>query len=103
MGNKAVTLWNNLLFNSYLSDLETGYKVMPLDVWRSLDLRANGFDIEPEITAKLLRRGHRIFEVPISYAARSREEGKKLTWQDGVRALWTLSRLRFTSLNGRRG
>ena len=96
MGNKAVTLWSNLLFNSYLSDLETGYKVMPLDLWRSLDLRSDGFSIEPEITAKLLRSGYRIYEVPISYAARSREEGKKLTWQDGVKALWTLSRLRLT-------
>jgi dolichol-phosphate hexosyltransferase len=94
MGNKAVTLWSNVLFNSYLSDLETCYKVMPLDIWRSLDLRANGFDLEPEITAKLLRRGHRIFEVPISYAARSRAEGKKLTWRDGAKALWTLSRIR---------
>jgi glycosyltransferase involved in cell wall biosynthesis len=94
MGNKMVNLWNNVLFNCYLSDLETGYKVMPLELWRSLDLRSNGFEIEPEITAKLLRRGIRIYEVPISYAARTRAEGKKLTWQDGVRALWTLGRLR---------
>jgi glycosyltransferase involved in cell wall biosynthesis len=95
MGNKAVTLWNNVLFNAYLSDLETCYKLMPLEIWRSLRLRCNGFDIEPEITGKLLRHGHRIYEVPIHYAARSREEGKKLTWQDGVRALWTLSRIRL--------
>jgi glycosyltransferase involved in cell wall biosynthesis len=94
MGNKLVNLWNNVLFNSYLSDLETGYKVMPLELWRSLELRSNGFEIEPEITAKLLRRGIRIYEVPISYVARTREEGKKLTWQDGVRAIWTLTRLR---------
>ena len=94
MGNKAVTLWSNLLFNSYLSDLETCYKLMPLAIWRQLDLRADGFEIEPEITAKLLKRGHRIFEVPISYAARSRAEGKKLTWRDGVMAVWTLTRLR---------
>jgi glycosyltransferase involved in cell wall biosynthesis len=94
MGNKAVTLWNNLLFNSYLSDLETCYKLMPLQVWRELDLRSNGFEIEPEITAKLLKRGHRVFEVPISYAARSRAEGKKLTWRDGLRAVWTLTRIR---------
>jgi hypothetical protein len=67
---------------------------MPIELWRSLDLRSDGFEIEPEITAKLLRRGVRIYEVPISYVARTREEGKKLTWQDGVRALWTLSRLR---------
>jgi dolichol-phosphate hexosyltransferase len=95
VGNRLVNLWNNLLFNSYLSDLETGYKVMPLELWRSLDLRAEGFEIEPEITAKLLRRGIRPYEVPISYTARTREEGKKLKWQDGVRAIWTLSRLRL--------
>ena len=94
MGNKAVTLWNNVLFNSYLSDLETCYKLMPLEIWRQLDLRSNGFEIEPEITAKLLRHGYRIFEVPISYAARSRAEGKKLTYRDGVRAVWTLARIR---------
>jgi glycosyltransferase involved in cell wall biosynthesis len=94
IGNKLVTLWTNILFNSYLSDMETCYKLMPLRVWRSLDLRANGFDIEPEITAKLLRDGRRIYEVPISYAARGRVEGKKLTWRDGVTALWTLSRVR---------
>jgi glycosyltransferase involved in cell wall biosynthesis len=94
MGNKGVTLWNNLLFNSYLSDLETCYKLMPLQLWRALDLQASGFEIEPEITAKLLKRGHRIFEVPISYAARSRAEGKKLTWRDGVRAVSTLTRIR---------
>jgi dolichol-phosphate hexosyltransferase len=102
MGNKAVTLWNNLLFNSYLSDLETCYKLMPLHVWRELNLRSNGFEIEPEITAKLLKTGRRIFEVPISYAARSRAEGKKLTWRDGVRAMWTLTRIRvFPSFRGR--
>ncbi|MEN3336356.1 MAG: hypothetical protein V7647_32 [Acidobacteriota bacterium] len=95
MGNKAVTLWNNLLFNTYLSDLETCYKLMPLSIWRSLDLRSDGFDIEPEITAKLLRRGHRVFEVPISYSARSRADGKKLDWRDGVAAVWTLTRLRL--------
>jgi hypothetical protein len=67
---------------------------MPLEVWRKLDLRSSGFEIEPEITAKLLKNGYRIFEVPISYAARSRAEGKKLTYRDGVRALWTLARIR---------
>jgi dolichol-phosphate hexosyltransferase len=94
MGNKLVTHSANILFNSYLSDLETGYKVMPLATWRSLGLRSNGFDLEPEITAKLLSQGHRIFEVPISYVARSREDGKKLRWQDGVQALYTLAWLR---------
>jgi dolichol-phosphate hexosyltransferase len=94
IGNKLVTLWTNVLFNSYLSDMETCYKLMPLSVWRSLDLKSDRFDIEPEITAKLLKSGHRIYEVPISYAARGRVEGKKLTWRDGVMALWTLWRIR---------
>jgi glycosyltransferase involved in cell wall biosynthesis len=100
IGNKLVTLWTNVLFNSYLSDMETCYKLMPLSVWRSLDLRSDGFDIEPEITAKLLKNGHRIYEVPISYAARGRVEGKKLTWRDGVTALWTLSRIRIAPRKG---
>ena len=95
MGNKLVTLWTNVLFNAYISDMETCYKVMPLETWRSLDLRSDGFAIEPEVTAKLLRRGHRIFEVGISYAARSREEGKKLTWKDGARAVVELTRIRL--------
>jgi glycosyltransferase involved in cell wall biosynthesis len=95
IGNKLVTLWTNVLFNSYLSDMETCYKLMPLSVWRSLDLRSDGFDIEPEITAKLLRSGRRIYEVPISYAARGRVEGKKLTWRDGVAALVVLTRIRL--------
>jgi len=94
IGNRVVNLWNNVLYNTYLSDLETGFKVMSLETWRSLDLRANGFELEPETTAKLLRRGHRIYEVPISYTARSREEGKQLTWKDGLKAIWTLARLR---------
>lgn len=94
LGNRFVNLWNNILYNTYLSDLETGFKVMSLETWRSLDLRANGFELEPETTAKLLRRGHRIYEVPISYTARSREEGKQLTWKDGLKAIWTLARLR---------
>jgi glycosyltransferase involved in cell wall biosynthesis len=96
VGNRLVNLFNNMLFNTYVSDLETGYKLMPLELWRELDLRARGFELEPEITGKLLRLGHRIYEVPISYTARSREEGKKLTWQDGVRALWTLTRIRLS-------
>ena len=103
IGNKLVTLWTNVLFNSYLSDMETCYKLMPLSVWRSLDLQSDGFDIEPEITAKLLKSGRRIYEVPISYAARGRVEGKKLTWRDGVMALWTLWRIRVTPGRSRRG
>ena len=95
MGNRLVTLATNILFNSYITDMETCFKVMPLETWRSLDLRADRFGIEPEITGKLLKRGHRIFEVPISYRARARHEGKKLTWRDGVRALGVLLAVRI--------
>lgn len=94
MGNKLVTTAANILFNSYLSDLETCFKLMPLPLYRSLDVRSPGFGMEAEITAKLLRRGIRPFEVPITYRARSREDGKKITWRDGVAALWILTRVR---------
>lgn len=94
IGNRLVTLATNVLYNCYISDMETGYKVMPREVALSLDLRARGFELEPEITAKLLRSGQRIYEVPVSYAARSREEGKKLTAMDGVRAIGALVRYR---------
>jgi dolichol-phosphate hexosyltransferase len=95
MGNKAVTTFGNILFNCYLGDLETCYKLMPLELFRSLGVRAKGFGLEAEVTGKLLRRGIRPYEVPISYRARSREEGKKITWMDGVEALWILTRERF--------
>jgi glycosyltransferase involved in cell wall biosynthesis len=97
LGNKAVTLASNVLFNCYISDMETGYKVLRSDLWRRLNLRGSRFDIEPDITARILRLGYRIHEVPIHYHARSREEGKKLTWRDGLLALVTLARLRLTS------
>ena len=84
----------NVLYNCYLSDMETGYKIMPVEIARSLELRARGFELEPEITAKLLRLGHKIFEVPVTYAARSRDEGKKLTAMDGIKAILTLLRYR---------
>jgi glycosyltransferase involved in cell wall biosynthesis len=96
VGNKAVTLATNALFDCYISDMETGYKVLRSDLWRRLDLQGNRFDIEPDITARALRLGYRIHEVPISYYARGREEGKKLTWFDGIRALATMLRLRLT-------
>ena len=95
MGNKAVSLASNVLFDAYISDLETGYKVLRSDLWRRLNLQGSRFDIEPEITARLLRLGYRIHEVPIRYYARGREEGKKLTWRDGVQALFTLLGLRL--------
>jgi dolichol-phosphate hexosyltransferase len=97
IGNKAVTLATNVLFDSYISDMETGYKVLRSELWKRLNLQGTRFDIEPDITGRILRLGYRIHEVPIRYYARSREEGKKLTWQDGVRALGTLARLRLSS------
>ncbi len=95
MGNKAVTMAANVLFNSYIGDLETCFKLMPLALYRELDVQATGFGMEAEVTGKLLARGIRPFEVPITYRARSREEGKKLTWTDGIQALWILLRIRL--------
>jgi glycosyltransferase involved in cell wall biosynthesis len=97
IGNRLVTTATNILFNCYIQDMETGFKAMRTDLMRRLRLRGRRFDIEPEITARVLRLGYRIHEVPISYYARGREEGKKLTWRDGVKALLTLVRLRLTS------
>ena len=95
LGNKFLNTWANVLFNCYISDLETCYKMVRTPILRSLGLRANGFDIEAEVTAKLLRAKHRPYEVPISYKARSRAEGKKIAWQDGVIALWVIAKIRF--------
>jgi glycosyltransferase involved in cell wall biosynthesis len=95
LGNKGVTFVANLLFNSWISDLETCFKLMPLPLYRSLDVRSAGFGMEAEVTGKLLKRGVRPYEVPIRYRARSREEGKKLTWRDGVEAVWILGRIRL--------
>ncbi len=94
MGNKAVTMFANVVYDCWISDLETCFKLMPLPLYRELDVRSAGFGMEAEVTGKLLGRGVRPYEVPISYRARSREEGKKLTWKDGVEALWILSRER---------
>jgi dolichol-phosphate hexosyltransferase len=94
LGNKGVTTLANMIYNSYLSDLETCFKLMPLTLFRSLRIRSAGFGMEAEITAKLLRQRIRPYEVPISYRARSREEGKKITWRDGVEAVWILTRER---------
>lgn len=95
MGNKGITLVANVLFNSYISDLETCYKLMPADLYRELQIGSAGFGMEAEIAGKLLRRGIRPYEVPISYRARTREEGKKITWKDGVEAVVILARIRF--------
>jgi glycosyltransferase involved in cell wall biosynthesis len=103
MGNKGVTTAANVLFNCYLGDLETCYKLMPLDLYRSLNVKSKGFGMEAEVTGKLLRNGYRPYELPISYRARSREEGKKITAMDGVEALWILfrERLRRPQLTGK--
>jgi glycosyltransferase involved in cell wall biosynthesis len=95
VGNRFLSLVTGLLFNTTLSDMETGYKAFRVDVLRSLDLRADDFSIEPEITAKICKRKLRIYEVPISYYGRSYDEGKKITWRDGFKALWMLFRVRL--------
>ena len=97
LGNKGVTTIANLLFNCYLSDLETCFKLLPLELYRSMNITSDGFGMEAEITGKMLGRGLRPYEVPITYAARSREEGKKLTWRDGVEAVAILVRLRIAA------
>jgi len=96
LGNRSVTLAANVLFNVYIKDLMTMHKAMRTDVFRSLPLREAGFAIEPEITARLLQRGERIYEVPVRYKARATEEGKKLRSMDGLRVLRTLIRCRLT-------
>jgi glycosyltransferase involved in cell wall biosynthesis len=96
VGNRIVTLATNLLYNTMLSDMETCYKVMRTDVLRSFTLDSNGFGIEPEITAKIFKRHYRVYEIPITYAGRGYEEGKKITWVSGLVALWVLIKYRFT-------
>jgi glycosyltransferase involved in cell wall biosynthesis len=96
LGNKGVTLACNILFNVYLHDIMTCHKMIRTDVFRSLALRSPGFAIEPEITARLVQQGERIFEVPVHYRARSNEEGKKLTALDGFRVIATLMRCRLS-------
>ena len=96
IGNKAVTMATNVIYNCWISDVMTCHKVMRTDLFRSLRLRERGFAIEPEIAARVLGAGERIYEVPVSYKARSREEGKKLTTVDGLRVLRTLVRCRVS-------
>ena len=97
VGNRFLSLVTNALFNTTLSDMETGYKAFRTEILRSLDLRENGFGIEPEITGKVCKRKLRIYELPISYYGRTHDEGKKITWRDGFRALWVLVRVRITN------
>lgn len=95
MGNRAINQAANILYNVWLSDCMVGLKVIPTDLFRSLELREDGFAFEAEIVARLLRHNARIYEVPVRYAARSREEGKKLRAKDGIAMLWTFVRCRF--------
>jgi glycosyltransferase involved in cell wall biosynthesis len=95
IGNRFLSMTTNVLYNTTLSDMETCYKLLERDLVDELRLHSNRFDIEPEITAKVLKRGIRIYEVPISYSGREFDEGKKITWRDGFAALWTLVKYRF--------
>jgi glycosyltransferase involved in cell wall biosynthesis len=95
LGNKLLTLTTNILYNTILSDMETCYKCFRADVVKDIPLHARRFEFEPEVTAKVLKRGHRIFEVPISYYGREYYEGKKISWRDAPLAFWTLIKYRF--------
>ena len=99
VGNRILSLVTNVLYSSTLSDMETGYKVFDRKVIAGITIESNRFDFEPEITAKVLRKGHRIYEVPISYAGREIDEGKKITWLDGFGALKALVKFRFSRLD----
>lgn len=95
VGNTFLNLIVNVFYNTTLSDMETCYKLLPTDLFRKLHITANAFDMEPEITCKLLRRGYKIFEVPITYVGRDFSEGKKLTWRDGLDAFRVVLGIRF--------
>lgn len=95
VGNKLLTFITNLLYNSILSDMETCYKVFRADVIKNIQIKSNRFDFEPEITAKILKRKHKLYEMPISYYGRDFSEGKKITWRDGFAAIWALVKYRF--------
>jgi glycosyltransferase involved in cell wall biosynthesis len=95
LGNRIVTLATNILYNTMLTDMETCYKAMRVEVLRSMTLQSSGFAIEPEITAKIFKRGYRVYEIPITYAGRGYDQGKKITWVAGFGALWVLLKYRF--------
>jgi glycosyltransferase involved in cell wall biosynthesis len=97
VANKLLTLMTNILYNSILSDMETGYKLFKRDVIQSFEIKSNRFDFEPEITAKLLKGRIRIYEVPISFNPREYSEGKKIGLKDAFQAVWTLLKYRFVN------
>lgn len=96
-GNQLLTFITNLLYGVKLTDMETCYKLFPRELIQSLKLRASRFEFEPEVTAKILKKGYKIVEVPISYAGRSHSEGKKITWKDGFSAIFSLVKYRFVN------
>ena len=96
LGNRFLTFCSNLMTGLNLTDMETCYKLFRREVIQGIDIKSQRFDIEPELTAKVARRKLRIFEVPISYAGRNYSEGKKITWRDGLEALWAIVKFRFT-------
>ena len=96
LGNRMLTVLTNVIYNTMLTDMETCFKAMRIDVLRSMTLRSERFGIEPELTAKIFKRGYRVYEVPITYDGRGYDAGKKITWKDGIVAVWTLLKYRFT-------
>jgi glycosyltransferase involved in cell wall biosynthesis len=97
VGNRFLSLVTGVLYNTTLSDMETGYKAFRADVLRSLHLTEDGFSIEPEITGRVCRQGLRVYELPVAYYGRTYGEGKKITWRDGFKAIWVLIRVRVSS------
>ncbi len=95
VGNRFLTLITNLLYDTILTDMETCYKAFRADLFKSITIRSNRFEFEPEITAKIFKKKAKVFEVPIRYAGRDYDEGKKITWRDGFGAVWTLIKYRF--------
>ena len=96
LGNLVLTFITNLLYNSKIRDMETGYKVFDKEVIKNIELKARKFDFEPEITAKILKKGYKIYEVPVSYLSRSVKEGKKIGWKDGLEAIYYLVKYKFS-------
>ena len=97
LGNKALTTLTNVLYNTSITDMETCYKMFPREVIQSITYHSNRFNFEPEITAKILKKGYKIFEVPIKYYGRDWDEGKKISWKDGFAAIWALIKYRFVN------
>lgn len=95
IGNMLLTLITNLLYNAKITDMETGYKVFKREVLQNINLKAKRFDFEPEVTAKILKKGYKIYEVPINFLGRKFDEGKKITWVDGIKAVYYLIKYRF--------